>query len=1535
MKRFFKISGIVIVCLVAALGGLFALLNNSRVQTAIVSMVTDALSERFSAQMSIGRVDYDIPNHIHLDSIYLADRQGDTLLFVEHAVADFRMIDFLRKRVTFRRIELRHSQVNLCRYNDEETNIDFLLELFKTDKQKDTPTSILQVKDVWVNGMTFSYRNLEALTADNTPGNTAQFNKDDIFVDSLNVLLSLNYFSPDSIDAEIRHFFVHEKSGLQVNTIEAHFIMTEAEAYMPKMHIALPRSDIATSVVHAYFPEEKSEGNIGRTATTLRIDNASLVMRDLAPLIPALGKIDDPLIFSANVWGTVDSLRADNMLVRYRGQTIVNGDMRMAGLPNLDSTYFRAQLQDFHLSYTLVQDLLSDMRDYPVEAPDMMQRLGSLHYRGQLAGRMDSMSLKGAFTSRLGSISTTGLLRTRRMSERLETISDTTYRQIDFRNTAFRGRLETKSFELGKLLSEPQLGSLSADIEVDGYTSSDKEPLYGDIAAHIDHLGFRGHNYQNIRLDGTYNTHGADCTLSVSEEDLDVQFSGQVNLRKNKPTLQADLDLRRIHLDRLHLTDKLRDSDLRFRSHIDLCANHIDDIEGSVAIDTLTLINEGKRLHLKRLLLTATPPTTKEPRNGYREIKLQSDFVNASLAGSYRFKTLRNTAMAIANTYLPSLVEYDNSTDLRRQPNDAEFYLYARDMNTITDVLGIDLKTKNSITLKGSIDESRNSMSLQAVAPEVKFNGRHLKNIALDMQSDRQEAGVILRLDNIADKSDPRSKAKDMTLRLDVATANDAIALDAHWLNEDTTTKGTLSTLTKVDLYKHKPRFSMQIMPTEVQLQDTIWNIERSALDFSTADTTLTIHSLQLGSDYQRIEVMGVASKSDYDSLYVKLQKIDLDYLLHFTKIYDVIHFSGKIDGWAKVYSVFSSPMFEADARIDSAHINYALLGDAHATATLDKVGKRVVIDGNVEENHHRVAHVDGEVIPARRYWGLDIDVDSANLAFLNYWTKKFLYDVQGRGYGHFKVFGEQSDTYVVGKPYGKDASFGIAVLGTRYSFSDTVVLDSSAIVFNHITAYDERRQPIIVDGRANHHNFKNFEYGIDLDVSNAHAISLSPSSDGMFYGDVYATGTVNISGDNNRCDIMVDAVTEPNTDFSLSIAKADNAKDDSFVEFVSDEPEQPKQTAIKVTVPRKTDSESVLNLQLLLDATDDANINVIINRNGDMLKAKGNGAMRIDYDSRSAAARILGTYAISSGSFGLTIENIIHRSFTFQEGSEIIFNGSPSNPQIDATAIYSTTASLKDLFGTDYSQVATTRSSIPVNCLLYLRGNLSNPTISFGIELPQSDETVASQVKSIINTDEMLMREIIYLLAFNRFYTPDYMQSNTTVGLGETYSLLTSTLTGQINNWLSKLTNNFTVGFNIRTDGEGSSASQEYETQIQLQPTNRLLINGNLGYRHNDISNRPVFGNLDIEYMLTPSGHWRAKAYTHTVDKYSLRDAITVQGLGFKYQQDFNRGDAKKQKALRQKQREEKKAEKEKNKGKQEKKTNTNRNLHKSSKRS
>jgi hypothetical protein len=158
------------------------------------------------------------------------------------------------------------------------------------------------------------------------------------------------------------------------------------------------------------------------------------------------------------------------------------------------------------------------------------------------------------------------------------------------------------------------------------------------------------------------------------------------------------------------------------------------------------------------------------------------------------------------------------------------------------------------------------------------------------------------------------------------------------------------------------------------------------------------------------------------------------------------------------------------------------------------------------------------------------------------------------------------------------------------------------------------------------------------------------------------------------------------------------------------------------------------------------------------MIQGRGTGSLRLTYDTPSEDVTLYGNYDLSEGTLNYTVANVIRKEFTIQEGTKIVFSGNPEDPQLDVHASYRAVANLRDLFGDETEQLGTSRSNIPVLTILKMTGPLSNPILSFDLQLPSSDQTVYQQVKQVINTDEMLMRQVIYLLVFNKFFTPEYM---------------------------------------------------------------------------------------------------------------------------------------------------------------------------------
>jgi hypothetical protein len=318
-------------------------------------------------------------------------------------------------------------------------------------------------------------------------------------------------------------------------------------------------------------------------------------------------------------------------------------------------------------------------------------------------------------------------------------------------------------------------------------------------------------------------------------------------------------------------------------------------------------------------------------------------------------------------------------------------------------------------------------------------------------------------------------------------------------------------------------------------------------------------------------------------------------------------------------------------------------------------------------------------------------------------------------------------------------------------------------------------------------------------------------------------------------------------------------------------------------------DEPSLYNMKIQVDVTPEAQMILVMDPiGGDRIKANGSGNLRLTYESGNEDLKMYGTYTLDKGSYNFTLQDIIIKDFTIKPGSSIAFHGDPYSAQLDIQAVYSVNANLSDLDESFLQDKDLNRTNVPVHALLMAQGDMRQPDISFDLEFPTLTQDTYRKVRSIVSTEEMMNRQIIYLLALNRFYTPDYM---TTTKGNELFSVASSTIASQLSSMLGQLSENWSIAPNLRSDRGDFS---DVEVDVALSSTllnNRLLFNGNFGYRDKSLNTNQFVGDFDIEYLLNRRGTWRLKAYNRYNDQnYYVRTAQTTQGVGLVFKRDFDR---------------------------------------------
>jgi hypothetical protein len=314
----------------------------------------------------------------------------------------------------------------------------------------------------------------------------------------------------------------------------------------------------------------------------------------------------------------------------------------------------------------------------------------------------------------------------------------------------------------------------------------------------------------------------------------------------------------------------------------------------------------------------------------------------------------------------------------------------------------------------------------------------------------------------------------------------------------------------------------------------------------------------------------------------------------------------------------------------------------------------------------------------------------------------------------------------------------------------------------------------------------------------------------------------------------------------------------------------------------RKEEKESDFGVKLRVTASPEVEAFVEIDKaSGNVLSGKGNGT--IDLKVSKDIFDINGDYNITNGNYKFVVLGLATRDFKILDGSSIRFRGDIWDSEVDINATYRTKASLSTLIS-DTTSVANKRT---VDCGIAISDKLSNPRLSFSIQIPDLDPMIKSRVESALSTEDKVQKQFLSLIISNNFL-PDE-QSGIVDNSSMLYSNVSEILANQLNNIFQKLNIPLDLGLNYQPNERGNDI---FDVAVSTQLfNNRVVVNGNIGNRQYSSSTKNnVVGDIDIEIKLDRSGALRLNLFSHSADQYTnYLDNSQRNGVGLMFQTEFN----------------------------------------------
>ena len=1446
-----------------------------QVQTAIAEKVTETLSEKLDGDISVENIHFRPFNTIVLKDLLILDKNPvrsqidstkepvDTFFRAGYIIARMSLAGLRDpESIKIRSVTVKDAQMNLVLEDlmtEADTAVTFnnLSRIFRIDKDKPRkepkPDEIFRIHDVNIENMGFAMLNHSSKKIKYLGGG---IDWNDLDVRNIHLKAEELAFKNGIMSGKVNHLSFYEKTGFNCLKMSGEARVGRGKTIIDDLKIKDPWSDIHLSrFMMSYRNVDDFKDFIALVKLDGAIENSLVDFRTIANFAPQLEGNNLRADVSGSLSGTVEDFTVKD--VRFSSQDggfsgILNG--RMRGIPETYDMWINADINNLKLTTEGLSLFVTHwMRGGSLDLGKFAE--GTTFYgRATAKGYLNNLNTTASLSSRLGS-----MMAEVRLDEIIRPEAPIT----------LKGAVSTKNLDLGKVINNDLLGPATArtrlSMTINEGISVDMDTLK------VSRLHINGYDYSDILAKGSYNPQSLNATVISKDPNLNFIFQGgYARSEKSQNTVfKINASVGHADLNAINI-DKRGKSIIQLRTNADFTKTAKGNILGRIDIGEIMMENKTGRYDLGDIILTSYSTDDKYTA------RLKSQFANGSFVGSASIIDFVKDLKGITiDRELPALSN-DKGFAWRGNSYEAEFVCHNIQNLLSFAAPGLYIENGTSVSAKVSSD---GELKAKLKSNRLALKHNYLKDIFMTLDNSNEVLKGELRCEEISVAS---LKVKDNLLQL---YAHDnrigaGYSFDNH---TDTETNGEFIVNGLISAEDDNKTFELYIRPSSLKYNSKEWSIQPSTIVIDGKDISVDSFGAVSGEEY--ISLHGRVSENDGDILSLYLERFDLSAINSLLPSdYGV---RGAVTGSATLSSPLSEVNLDIEMLCDSSYLANIPLGVITAACKWNEDEKFFDFHANNELKGVRNLDAKGSFKPENKILNAEVEMNRLQVGYAQPLLKEIFSRMDGYMSGTLSASGPVDKLTISSRNTRLDETWlEVDYTGVPYRADGDFHVDQTGVYFDDIKIRDRYDGSGRLYGSINYNYFRDITFDTRIDVNRIEGINLNEGDNEYFYGSIYGTGDIHLTGPIESLVMNINAVTaKPGnlhipTDYASTSPTGSNLLKfkqleaityidpyEIFVQKAKIENKSPNEFLVKVNVTAQPDIEAFVEI----DKT-----------SGNVLSGRGTGNLSLE--ASSDAFRINGDYTIEDGNYKFVTMGIVSRDFQIQEGSNIRFNGNILDSDLDIDAIYKTKASIATLIS-DTTSVANRRN---VECGIKLQDKLSNPQLSFSIEIPDLDPTIKSRVESALSTEDKVQKQFLSLIISNNFL-PDE-QSGIVDNTSALYSNVSEMMANQINNILQKLNIPLDLGLRYQPNTRGNDI---FDVAVSTQLfNNRVIVNGNIGNKQYSSGNadNEVVGDIDIEIKLDQSGAFRLNLFSHSADQYTnYLDNSQRNGVGITYQTEFN----------------------------------------------
>ena len=1097
---------------------------------------------------------------------------------------------------------------------------------------------------------------------------------------------------------------------------------------------------------------------------------------------------------------------------------------------------------------------------------------------GFIKGGMENLNTDVTITTSLGSVKVKGTL---------VNITDSNKAQYDL-------ELSARNLQLGTLMQNPQLSSLSGDFKVKG-KGYNPQTANATFSGFIPNITLNKYNYKNIKADGSIANKAYKINASIHDPNVSANLSADGIFSGKFPGVHLKATIDSIQAKQLNLST----TTLNYHGDIDgdFSTTDPDNLAGKLLVTHSILVTDSQRITIDSLQLLA------DNSNGIHSLTLKSDFLSATIKGQYKLTQLADVFQQAIDPYF-SLTDKKNTAKV--DPYNFSIEAGAIDNGTFK-AFAPALTQLKPITLTSHF-ASDSGWNVYIKSPYIVYGTNTINDVNIAAGT---KNGMLAFNTSVKEIKAGTSLSVYATTLVGTLQNNN-INFTLNIKDQKSVDKYTLSGLLSQPSANN---YSFSLKPGDLLLNYAKWNINAdNSIQYFNKDIAAHNFILSQGNQELGLNTIGTVPNSP---LQIDFKNFKIETLTGFVQS-DSLFVNGLLNGNAVVKNIQTQPTFTTDLTINdlsiykdtignfTAKVNNNVANTYEASIGLNGRGNQVNINGNYIV----------KASPVNSSYDFIVDIAALQMKSLEGFSKGGIKDARGFLSGKIALNGDLKSPNIDGKINFNEVAFNAATVNSvfRVDKEAIAVINNKGIEFDKFTIRDTLNNTLVIDGNVNTPDFFNYSFDLTLKADHFQAINSTSKDNNIFYGKMVFSTNLSITGTPTHPVVDGDLNIDDKTDFTVVLPQADpqvQSRDGivRFVDYSATADTILKQTAydsLKVSPLLGYDVSININISKL------ATFNVIVDEaNGDFLKVKGTGELNAGIDA-SGKITMTGSYEIDQGSYNLSF-NFLKRNFLIQQGSRIVWTGDPTSAQLDVTAIYVANTAPYDLVEQTSSDAssATYKQKLPFEVHLLLKGELMKPDITFDVVLPDDKsynvskdivDNVEAKLAEIRQDPGEINKQVFALLLLNRFVGENPFDNGAAGSVNATSiakQSVSKLLTQQLNNLSQGLIQGVDINFDLSTTDDYTTGTRQDKTDFNVGVSKSLLsdrltvtVGSDFQLEGPTVANQQnnIGGNISVNYKLSKDGRYMLRAYRKNDNTGTIEGYVIETGVGFIISVDYNR---------------------------------------------